>query len=281
MERKTPNSKANLDRTIYNYCRRTGDDPVRVRRLMASLIVGQLLPDGAVKGGSSLKIRFGEKETRHSVDLDTARFSDLNEYVNALEASLREGWAGFTGRIIEKEPPSPDGVPKPYVMRPFEVKLSYLGKGWLTLPLEVGHNEIGDADNPEWFSSEEGAKLFGELGLPSPGRIPLMELSHQIAQKLHAMTSAGSERAHDLIDLQIIVQRAPIDYSEARRVCIRLFDYRNNQTWPPHVEEGQGWRALYASQAEGLDVIQDFDEAIYWANGLVARIESAGDVADV
>lgn len=280
-ERKIPNSRTNLDRAIQNYCKKTGGDPVRTRRLMASLIVGQLLPDGAVKGGSALKIRFGEKRTRHSVDLDTARLSDLKEYMNALEASLRDGWAGFTGRIVEKEPPSPDGVPKPYIMRPFEVKLSYLGKSWLTLPLEVGHNEIGDADNPERLYSEEGAKLFEELGLPNPGRIPLMELPHQIAQKLHAMTSEGNERAHDLIDLQIIAQRASVDYLETKRVCVRLFSYRNSQTWPPRVEEGRGWRSLYLSQAEDLDVIQDFDEAIKWANRLVARIDAAGVVADV
>ena len=44
-----------------------------------------------------------------------------------------------------------------------------------------------------------------ELGFPEPGPVPCMRLEHQIAQKLHAASSPGSNRAHDLIDLQIAV----------------------------------------------------------------------------
>lgn len=35
-------------------------------------------------------------------------------------------------------------------MQPYDVKLDYLGKPWCTVPLEVGHNEIGDADAADW-----------------------------------------------------------------------------------------------------------------------------------
>lgn len=47
------------------------------------------------------------------------------------------------------KPAKPKGVSTQYVMQPFEVKLSYNGKSWITVPLEVGHNEIGDADDPD------------------------------------------------------------------------------------------------------------------------------------
>lgn len=54
-----PNSRRNLDITIGRLAK-DSDEAVRIRRTMANAIVGQLLPDRAVKGGSSLKLRFGD-----------------------------------------------------------------------------------------------------------------------------------------------------------------------------------------------------------------------------
>ena len=81
---KTPNSRRNLDLAIDRLCAQTGDEPGRVKRLLATAIVGQMLPDGAAKGGNALKIRFGKDSTRFSRDLDTARASSLGEYVSRL-----------------------------------------------------------------------------------------------------------------------------------------------------------------------------------------------------
>ena len=61
----TPNSRRNLDIAIERLAK-DSDEAVRIRRTMANAIVGQLLPDGAVKGGSSLKLRFGDGATRFS-----------------------------------------------------------------------------------------------------------------------------------------------------------------------------------------------------------------------
>lgn len=194
---KRPNSRRNLDIAIDRLCIRTGQEPTRVKRLIATVIVGQMLPNGAAKGGNALKIRFGKDVTRFSRDLDTARASSLEEYVSRLEDSLTEGWSGFTGIIVPKEPASPRGVPAAYVMRLFDIKLAYNGKSWMTLPLEVGHNEIGDAEDPDMVSSPEVATILKELGLPEPAPVPCMRLKHQIAQKLHALSGVGSERAHD------------------------------------------------------------------------------------
>lgn len=274
-EVKRPNSRRNLDIAIDRLCMSSGDEPGRVKRLLASVIVRQMLPDGAAKGGNSLKIRFGKDATRFSRDLDTARVSSLDDYISSLEDSLATGWCGFSGSIIPREPAAPKGIPTAYVMRPFEVKLAYNGKSWMTLPLEVGHNEIGDADDPDMITSLEAATIMKELGFPEPGPIPCIKLEHQIAQKLHAVSSPGSERAHDLIDLQIAVSNGEIDYAKTRAVCTRLFAYRAEQEWPPEISKGEGWDSLYASQADGLDVLSTVDDAVTWANNLVARIDSS------
>lgn len=191
---KKPNSRRNLDVAIERAFGR-GRSFTRARATIANVIVGQMLPDGAVKGGSSIKLRLGEGATRYTTDLDVARASDLEDWIARLRSSLAEGWEGFTGRVVTREPASPEGVPAAYVMQPFAVKLDYNGKPWVTVDLEVGHNEIGDADEPDLCLPRFVVEAFESIGLPSPGPVPLMPVSHQIAQKLHGLSEPGSNCA--------------------------------------------------------------------------------------
>ena len=187
---------------------------------------------------------------------------------------MKEGWEGFARRVVPREPASPENVPEEYVMRLFDVRLTFMGKPWCTVPLEVGHNEIGDADLADWVDLSDAGVLFEKVGLPMPGRAPLMPLDHQIAQKLHAVTGGG-DRARDLVDLQLIVANGDVDLVAARRTCERLFAYRKAQAWPPTVVKQTGWDELYAEQASTLPVRRDLDDAIVWANALIAEISDA------
>ena len=267
-----PNSRRNLDEAIK---RAHGGCYLRARTAMANAVVGQMLPEGVVKGGSALKLRFGNAVTRFTTDLDAARIHDIETFVGNLERRLEEGWCGFTGRVVPRSPAHPKDVPAQYVMQPFDVKLSYNGKPWLTVTLEVGHDEIGDADEVEYGLAEDVAALFEAVGLPVPGPSPLMPLHHQIAQKLHAVSTPGGDRAHDLIDLQVICSMGNVDLVRTRETCIRLFAYRKQQMWPPVIEAVDRWAGLYGAQADGLDVLGTVDEAVEWVNNLVAAIDGA------
>lgn len=61
---KRPNSMRHLDDAIRRLCGGAPQDFVRARTVMANAIVASMLPDGVVKGGSALKMRFGEENTR-------------------------------------------------------------------------------------------------------------------------------------------------------------------------------------------------------------------------
>lgn len=272
MNVRPPNSRRNLDLAIE---RVFGDreGALRVRRTMANVIVGQMLPEGVVKGGSALKIRFGLRTTRFSQDLDAARVGDIDAFVDALEERLSVGWGGFTGHVIPKAPAHPKDVPTQYVMQPFQVKLEYKYKPWLTVPLEIGHDEIGDADQPDWVIASDAVEVFRLLGLPDPGPIPCMPLEHQMAQKLHALSTPESDRAHDLVDLQVIMQNGQVDLTRTREVCRRLFAYRNQQNWPPVIEGGESWDGLYDAARDGLDVVPSVVEAVEWVNKLISIID--------
>jgi len=241
---------------------------------MANTIIGQLLPDGAVKGGSSLKLRYGDKCTRFTTDLDAARAGELDTYVARLEVALEKGWNGFTGRVLPKEPAKPKSVPGEYIMLPFDIKLEYKNAAWLTVRFELGHDEVGDTDDPDYSISSDIIDVFKQLGFPAPEPIALMPIPHQIAQKLHAVSAANSERAHDLIDLQLIIKHEDVDYAKTRDTCQRLFKSRKQQPWPPTIIKGENWAVLYNDQLRNLDVLKTVDEAVIWVNELILRINT-------
>src|SRR3954447_17526713 len=139
-----PTNVRSLEQRIRNL---EGDEGLAQRRTvsMALVVVGQLLPGGAIKGGSAMALRYGQG-TRFTKDLDAARNHALAGFRSDFETALDVGWAGFTGRLVEVKSPKPSGVPTVYIMQPFDVKLSYRGKSWCTVRFELGHNEIGDAD---------------------------------------------------------------------------------------------------------------------------------------
>ena len=278
---KRPLSCVNLKKAII---RLAGDgDPVRLSRALANVVIGQLLPDGVVKGGSSLMFRYGTASTRYTRDLDTARSLDLEEYRRRLGRELASGWNGFTGRLLAVPHAHPNGVPGVYVMAPHDVKLDYLGKPWQTVRVEVGHNEVGDADEFEAFLPQELADAFEQLGFPRPNPLRVMIISCQLAQKLHAVSEPGSERAHDLIDLQLMAARSDLDWLDIRAKCIRLFAYRKRQAWPPVIQMRKEWNSVYQAALETIHehdaILSTVEEAVAWTNGLISKIESAADLS--
>lgn len=165
-------------------------------------------------------------------------------------------------------------------MQPFDVKLEYRGRPWCTVKFELGHNELGDADEPEYQLSDDLGQLFTEVGLEVPDPVPVMRTDHQIAQKLHALSSPGSERARDLVDLQLLEKNEALNLTQVAETCVRLFDYRRQQTWPPTIEIGNQWDTLYLEAAEDIDVLSTVEEAVTWANELIQHITATSRVTD-
>ena len=246
----------------------------RRRMSMALVVVGQMLPGGVIKGGSAMALRYG-RGTRFTRDLDAARAQTLARFRSDFEEALRAGWAGFTGRLVERPAPRPPTIPTAYVMQPFDVKLDYRGRSWCTVAFELGHNEIGDADEAEFHLADDLARLFTDIGLEAPMPVPVMRADHQIAQKLHAVSAQGSERARDLVDLQILGHGEGLDIAQLATTCVRLFNYRQLQIWPPQIVAGEQWETLYVEAAEGLDVLSSAEAAVAWVNDFVRRIVAA------
>ena len=270
---QTPNSVRHLDNAIRRVVGQ--DNYMGVRTLLANAIVAHLLPDGVVKGGSSLKLRYGDNVTRFTTDLDTARKVDIEQFTRDLTATLEEGWCDFTGRVVIGKQARPKEVPTQYVMQPLNVKLSYLQKPWCSVLLEVGHNEIGDAEIADYVVPKEANGYFEKLGFETLPAIPLMRLEYQIAQKLHGLSEQGGNRLNDLIDLQLIICNSDIDLIKVNNICRHLFDYRGQQKWPPAISKTETWSDIYETQSDGVDVFKNIDDALDWVNELIDNISEA------
>jgi hypothetical protein len=271
---RRPNSKVNLDRAIQRLYG-TQARYVEIRSIIANAVVGQFLPQGVVKGGSALRLRYGLDNTRVTIDFDTAHRNDIEDFISTIETGLKAGWSGFTGEVIRRTPATPKDIPAQYVMQPFDVKLRYMKQPWCTVRLEVGYDEIGDAQVAEEFIADVILDVFKNLCLDEPKPIPLMPLTHQVVQKLHGVSEPNSSRAHDLVDLQLIFAHDAVDLKEVSRIAKRLFANRRRQPWPTLIKKGESWDSLYSDAAAGLDVMGNVDEAIAWANDLIAKINAS------
>jgi hypothetical protein len=85
----------------------------RARVMLCTLIVSQMLPDAvAVKGGMGVKLRFGERGTRATSDLDVSTRVRGEDFERAFRVRLGEGWGTVPPSKGEqrRNPQAPDRV---------------------------------------------------------------------------------------------------------------------------------------------------------------------------
>lgn len=236
----------------------------RLQRHVAMIVVAQFaatLTDdtGAplllVKGGSSLELRRGIPDSRTSKDFDTVARRDIELIHEQLADAGETGWEGFTAIFTAPEEIDVPGMPvKP---RRFTAKLSYRGRAFATVPIEVSSVEAGNADQFDTLTSD----ALGLVGVPAAVAVPCMTIPWQIAQKLHAVTAVLEEpkvndRAHDLVDLQLLEGLLlDADLMPTRSACIAIFEARAQHPWPPRVATLPHWPLIYAGALEGLTTL--------------------------
>lgn len=256
----------------------SNEDAAHLQLIMANVVAGQFLKGAVMRGGASLKLRYGDATTRYTMDFDASRNVSEDDFVERYGKRLAEGWNGFAGRIVRERKPRPHRVPTEYVMQPFEIKLTYNNRPWCTVDFELSYNEVGDADAYDIVPLPiEVVSIFRKLDLPDPEPFPLMKIVHQVAQKLHGVTDPDYVRAQDLIDLQLMFAHENIDLVEVNAICSRLFPNRQKHAWPAQLAaEGEEWRLAYDNLKGSLPVIPTLREAATWLNRQITMIAAAG-----
>lgn len=280
-ERRRPTNRAHLIRLINSAS--TGDAAaIELSKSLATIAICQMLAPmntvegyaGMVKGGTAMKLRLGRAGARASADVDVVRSIEKTKFEEKLTESLRVGWQGFTGRLKILDLANPKNIPKDYIMQPYKITVLYEGKDWQSVILELGTDEVGDTKEHDMALADSLMAELEQFGFSEIIPIPVIALQHQIAQKIHASTQEGSERAHDLVDLQLLIS-AESDLKLIRETCARLFKYRKTTTWPPTFKLNPGWEDLYLASKEELPVLGSASEAVEWGNQLLQNIENS------
>lgn len=273
----------------------------RARVMLCTLIVSQMLPDAvAVKGGMGVKLRFGERGTRATADLDVSTRVRGEEFEQAFRARLAEGWGTVPASKgeLRRNPDAPErvaftatvravklhdpGLARPeYVMHPYRVSIAFLGAAWGALDVEVSDPEIDPYAHSRKEIDGELVQFGAYFGFGDLQPVELVDLEYQIAQKLHAVTDPAYVRAHDLVDLQLL-WGAELDFRVLRELCVRTFDWRRQQAWPPlPLRPMGGWELAYADARSETEidghtpVLPDVTAARRWLEQIIGLIASS------
>ena len=204
-----------------------------------------------VKGGVAMQLRLG-KHARLSADFDVVFTGQEARARLALEHVFLEELDGFTGRVRQKDPWSGDRL-HAHILR-FEVALLYQQQPFKTIALELVIDEVEHEVIPVQFETTELTPTFQESL-----QAPLLALSRQIAEKLHACTEPGlgetpNGRVSDVYDLLILFRIAEQrdELSMIADVARRIFADRDSHHWPPTFTQQQGWVSEWARLVDTL-----------------------------
>lgn len=295
-----PLNVAQLNSRLEDVARKHGITVARARLMLCMLIVSQMLPDAvAIKGGMGVKLRMGERGTRATADLDVTTRERGEGFEKEFRARLEQGWGAIPASkgTLRKNPDAPDrvaftatlkphrlhdpGLARPqYVMHPYRVTLLFLGREWAGLEVEVSDPESEPHAHTRRDVDGEFITLNAYFGFGQLQPVELIDLEYQIAQKIHAVTDPDYVRAHDLVDLQLLWDVDP-DLPAVREFCVRSFEFRRAQIWPPlPLRPMDDWRVAYdearqETEVEGsTSVLADVASAREWLEQVIRAIES-------
>jgi hypothetical protein len=184
------------------------------------------VPAFLIKGGFAIEFRFRSK-ARSSRDVDIVLSAARDDLVDTAVTVLRTEWSGFTFRM--KSAPEP----RDHAVR-FSVNALYLGKEWSTFEVDLFEGPVDDTDAISPFD-------LAAFGLGSPTPIPCLNVSEQIAQKLHAVSDPDDDRPRDLVDIVLLDTYMTPNDDALREAVQRVFEERRRHPWPPNIEMRRTW----------------------------------------
>jgi len=185
-----------------------------------------------LKGGVALELRFAEG-ARATKDIDIGVPVERTKRLRAFQDAVALGFDDFTFLLKGK----PLNMDKVDAVR-LELAIRYRTRAWQTIEVDLGPSGRGAVDLV--VPTIRGVAAMG-LRIPSP--IRCLNLSEQVAQKLHACTgpySAG--RARDILDILLIDLLGKLDVKAVRAAALQVFAERATHDFPPSVQIAAEWQ---------------------------------------
>lgn len=218
-----------------------------------------------------MELRLG-LTARASRDYDAAFRARSETMLDSLDAALADGWMDFAFQRMEAMP-----IRRTSAVR-MDVKISYKGRPWGTVQLEVApaEGEVGQEID------RVPAQPLDPVRLAGPGYIACVSIRYQIAQKIHACTEvyedgSPNDRFRDLIDLRLLRELVQDDeVPTVRESCMEIFELRDRHAWPPKVQVWPDWAGGFRAMATDVAFFtDDVDVAAEGLRELIAEIDAA------
>jgi hypothetical protein len=243
----SPQFVERLEKTLARVAKEQGLAQERLRRWVSFLAlcgvleraVAEGILDGYnLKGGVALELRFAEG-ARATKDIDIGVRGQREKRLLAFQNAVALGFDDFTFQLKGK----PLNMDKVDAVR-LELAIRYRTRAWQTIDVDLGPS--GTEAVEFVVPIIRGVAAMG-LRIPSPVRC--MNLSEQVAQKLHACTGPYSQgRARDVLDILLIDLLGRLDVPTVRETAKRVFAERATHPFPPTVTIPVEWRL----ELEGL-----------------------------
>src|ERR1700733_7339173 len=237
----SPQPVERLEKTLARVAKEQGLAQERLRRWVSFLAlcgvleraVNEGILDGYdLKGGVALELRFAEG-ARATKDIDIGVPVERSKRLRVFQDAVALGFDAFT--FLRKGKPL--NMDKVDAVR-LELAIRYRTRAWQTIDVDLGAS--GTSAVEFVVPTIRGVAAMG-LRVPSPVRC--MNLSEQVAQKLHACTGPYSQgRARDVLDILLIDMLGKLDVVAVRIAAEQVFAQRATHDFPPFVLIPAEWQ---------------------------------------
>lgn len=240
-----------LEKTLSRVAREHGLDQERLRRWVSFLalcgvleraIHERILSRYYLKGGVAMELRFAGA-VRATKDLDLGLDGDRAVRLSNFTSALQLGFDEFSFRLRSRT----RHLELADTVRA-EVAIAYKTRAWQTVDVDLGPPGL---EAPDLVAPAITGLL--EMGLPVTTPVRCLNLSEQVAQKLHACTGpASAGRARDILDILLIDALGKIEYGQTRTAVERVFRERATHQVPRVFEIPVAWNLELESLASSL-----------------------------
>src|SRR5271163_2177394 len=236
-----PRPVERLEKTLARVAKEQGLAQERLRRWVSFLalcgVLERAVSEGILdnyylKGGVAMELRFAEG-ARATKDIDIGISGAREERLRLFQKALVLGFDEFTFQLKGK----PLSMDKVDAVR-LELAIRYRTRAWQTIEVDLGSAEVGVAD-----LVEPTIRGLAGMGLRVPSPVRCLNLSEQVAQKLHACTGPYSQgRARDVLDILLIDLLGKLDITAVRAAAEQVFAQRATHDFPPSIRIPAEWQ---------------------------------------
>ncbi|MBN9617258.1 MAG: nucleotidyl transferase AbiEii/AbiGii toxin family protein [Acidobacteriales bacterium] len=195
-----------------------------------------------LKGGVAMELRYAEA-ARATKDIDIGISGNRGDRLMVFRDATALGFDDFTFQLKGK----PLNMDKVDAVR-LELAVRYRTRAWQTIEVDLGSSGEGAVD-----FVKPAIPGLAAMGLRVPSPVRCLNLSEQVAQKLHACTGPYSQgRARDVLDILLVDLLGRLDITTVRLAAKQVFIQRATHDFPPSSRIPADWHSELEALANEL-----------------------------